>query len=52
MKQMKICFINYGKQDTAIMKMYYGQGYEPGEMKHCKVFELMDVNISGPTVIL
>ena len=32
-------------------EMYYGQGYEPGEMKHCKVFELMDVNISGPTVI-
>lgn len=32
-------------------EMYYGQGYEPGEMKHCKVFELMYVNISGPTVI-
>lgn len=32
-------------------EMYYGQGYEPSEMKHCKVFELMDVNISGPTVI-
>ena len=32
-------------------EMYYGQGYEPGEMKPCKVFELMDVNISGPTVI-
>lgn len=32
-------------------EMYYGQGYEPGEMKHCKVSELMDVNISGPTVI-
>lgn len=32
-------------------EMYYGHGYEPGEMKHCKVSELMDVNISGPTVI-
>ena len=32
-------------------EMYYGKGYEPGEMKHCKVSELMDVNISGPTVI-
>lgn len=32
-------------------EMYYGQGYEPSEMKHCKVSELMDINISGPTVI-
>lgn len=32
-------------------EMYYGQGYDPGEMKYCKVSELMDVNISGPTVI-
>ena len=31
--------------------MYYGTGYEPSEMKHCKVSDLMDDGISGPTVI-
>ena len=30
---------------------YYGTGYEPSEMKHCKVSDLMDDGISGPTVI-
>lgn len=32
-------------------EMYYGEGYEPTEMKHCKVGEMMDVELSGPTVI-
>lgn len=32
-------------------EMYYGKGYEPSEMKHCKVSDLMDSPISGPTVI-
>jgi precorrin-6Y C5,15-methyltransferase (decarboxylating) len=31
--------------------MYYGEGYEPSEMKHCKVSDLMDNPIDGPTVI-
>lgn len=32
-------------------EMYFGTGYEPGEMKHCKVSDLMDDPISGPTVV-
>lgn len=32
-------------------EMYFGIGYEPGEMKHCKVSDLMTDPISGPTVI-
>jgi precorrin-6Y C5,15-methyltransferase (decarboxylating) len=32
-------------------EMYFGQGYEPSEMKHCKVSDMMDDPISGPTVI-
>lgn len=32
-------------------EMYYGKGYEPSEMKHCKVSDMMDNPISGPTVI-
>lgn len=32
-------------------EMYYGQGYEPGEMKHCKVSDMMDIEINGPTVL-
>lgn len=32
-------------------EMYYGEGYEPSEMKHCKVSDMMDNPISGPTVI-
>lgn len=32
-------------------EMYYGQGYEPSEMKHCTVSDMMDDPISGPTVI-
>lgn len=32
-------------------EMYYGQGYEPSEMKHCKVSDMMGNPISGPTVI-
>ena len=32
-------------------EMYFGKGYEPGEMKHCKVSDLMTDPISGPTVI-
>lgn len=32
-------------------EMYYGTGYEPCEMKHCKVSDLMDDAISEPTVI-
>lgn len=32
-------------------EMYYGEGYEPTEMKHCKVGEMMDIDIKGPTVI-
>lgn len=32
-------------------EMYYGKGYEPSEMKHCKVSDMMDHPISGPTVI-
>lgn len=32
-------------------EMYYGTGYEPSEMKHCKVSDMMDTPISGPTVI-
>lgn len=31
--------------------MYYGKGYEPSEMKHCKVSDMMDDPIAGPTVI-
>ncbi len=36
----------YGDYD-----MYYGEGFEPTEMKHCKVGEMMDVELNGPTVI-
>jgi precorrin-6Y C5,15-methyltransferase (decarboxylating) len=36
----------YGEYD-----LYYGQGFEPGEMKHCKLGEMMDTEISGPTVL-
>lgn len=32
-------------------EMYYGEGHEPSEMKHCKVSDMMDMPISGPTVI-
>lgn len=32
-------------------EMFYGRGYEPAEMKHCKVHDMMDVDIEGPTVI-
>ncbi|MBQ2642763.1 MAG: Precorrin-6B methylase 2 [Eubacterium sp.] len=32
-------------------EMYYGTGYEPSEMKHCKVSDMMDDPISGPTVL-
>jgi precorrin-6Y C5,15-methyltransferase (decarboxylating) len=32
-------------------EMYYGEGYEPAEMKHCKVSDMMDHTISEPTVI-
>lgn len=32
-------------------EMYFGTGYEPTEMKHCKVSDLMDDPISGPTVV-
>lgn len=32
-------------------EMYFATGYEPGEMKHCKVSDLMDDPISGPTVL-
>ncbi len=32
-------------------EMYFGKGYGPGEMKHCKVSDLMTDPISGPTVI-
>lgn len=32
-------------------EMYYGKGYEPSEMRHCKVHDMMDVDIEGPTVI-
>ena len=32
-------------------EMYYGQGYEPSKMKHCKVSDMMGNPISGPTVI-
>ena len=32
-------------------EMFYGKGYEPSEMKHCKVHDMMDVDIEGPTVI-
>ncbi len=32
-------------------EMYYGTGYEPSEMKHCKISDMMDDPISGPTVI-
>ena len=32
-------------------EMYFGKGYEPGEMKHCKVSDMMDDELSGPTVI-
>ena len=31
--------------------MYFGKGYEPGEMKHCKVSDMMGDELSGPTVI-
>lgn len=27
-------------------EMYYGTGYEPSEMKHCKVSDMMDTPIS------
>lgn len=36
----------YGDYD-----LYFGKGYEPGEMKQCKVGDMMDVEISGPTVV-
>lgn len=36
----------YGDYD-----MYYGTGYEPDEMIHCKISDMMDKQISGPTVI-
>ncbi|MCR5737786.1 MAG: Precorrin-6B methylase 2 [Eubacterium sp.] len=36
----------YGDYD-----LYYGQGLEPSEMKHCKLGEMMDTEISGPTVL-
>lgn len=32
-------------------EMFYGKGYEPSEMKHCKIHDMMDVDIEGPTVI-
>lgn len=32
-------------------EMYYGKGYEPSEMKHCQVHDMMDMDIEGPTVI-
>lgn len=32
-------------------EMYFGTGYEPTEMKHCKVSDLMDDPITGPTVV-
>lgn len=32
-------------------EMYYGEGYEPSEMKHCHISDMMDISISGPTVI-
>lgn len=32
-------------------EMYFGTGYEPKKMKHCKVSDLMDDLISGPTVV-
>lgn len=32
-------------------EMYYGTGYEPSEMKHCKVSDMMANPISGPTVL-
>lgn len=32
-------------------EMYFGKGYEPAEMKHCKVSDMMDEGIAGPTVI-
>ena len=32
-------------------EMYFGKGYEPSEMKHCKVSDMMDGNLEGPTVI-
>lgn len=32
-------------------EMYFGKGYEPGEMKHCRVSDMMDDELSGPTVI-
>lgn len=32
-------------------EMYYGKGYEPSEMQHCKVHDMMDADIEGPTVI-
>ena len=44
------CYINvetgYGDYE-----MYFGEGYEPSEMKHCKVSDMMDGNLEGPTVI-
>ncbi len=36
----------YGDYD-----LYYGQGLEPSGMKHCKLGEMMDTEISGPTVL-
>jgi precorrin-6Y C5,15-methyltransferase (decarboxylating) len=32
-------------------EMYFGKGYEPSEMKHCKVSDMMDDELMGPTVI-
>lgn len=32
-------------------EMYFGKGYEPSEMKHCKVSDMMDDELAGPTVI-
>lgn len=36
----------YGEYD-----LYYGQGFEPAEMKQCKLGEMSDVEIEGPTVL-
>ena len=32
-------------------EMYFGKGYEPSEMKHCKVSDMMKDELAGPTVI-
>ena len=33
-------------------EMYFGEGYEPSEMKHCKVSDMMDSNLEGPTIVI